>query len=336
MEGRSRHRNQPPAHGIRVPAPAMHSLPAALFEAAGMPAGHAATMGELLVDTDLHCVFSHGTRQIPGYVQMILDGRVNANPRIEVTADFPAGQVLDGDGGMGHLPCHQAALACIAKAKDVGVAAATTSNHFHFGAAGKYTRMALAADCIGIAMSSHRFELNRNGTLSGATAGSPMSIAIPAGQEPPLVLDMGGPGVPATEELLDKIPGAVYKALGLSMAVVSLGGILPGIYRPQHIPPTSRWESNQGTFVVILDAAHFMPVAELKAEMDRYIGTARSLQPLPGEARAETAGGAEWEWAKENRRDGIPIDAEHRQLLEGVAAKLGVAAPFAQYEDTRF
>lgn len=314
----------------------MQTLTADLFGAVGMPAGHAATMAELLVDTDLHCVFSHGTHQVAGYVNMIREGRVNADPQIQVESDFPAGQVLDGDGGMGHLACHQATRACIAKAKEVGVAAATTRNHFHFGAAGKYTRMALAADCIGIAMSSHRFGLNRNGNISGVGAGSPMSIGIPAGDQPPLVLDMGGPGVPATEELLDKLPGAVYKALGLSMAVVSLGGIFPGIYRPQYIPPTSPWESNQGSFVIILDAARFSPLDELKSEMDRYIGTARGLEPLPGEATAETAGSSEWAWAAQNRRDGIPVDAEHQQVLEGIASELGVPAPFDQYESTRF
>jgi len=336
VNGRPRRRNTPPDHGIRVPAEAMESLVTALFQAAGMSAGHAGTMAQLLVDTDLHCVFSHGTRQTAGYIGMIREGRVNAAPQIRVEADFPAGQVLDGDGGMGHLACHQATVACIAKAKEAGVAAATTRNHFHFGAAGKYTRMALAADCIGIAMSSHRFQVGRNGNLSGAGVGSPMSIGIPTGEQPPLVLDMGGPGLPATEELLDRVPGAVYKALGMSMSIVSLGGILPGIYRPQYIPPTSRWESNQGTFVIVLDAAKFAPLDELKAEMDRYVGDARALDPLPGEASAETAGSAEWTWAAQNRREGIPVDEEHQQLLEGIAGELGVEVPFGQFESTRF
>ncbi|MEW6752792.1 MAG: Ldh family oxidoreductase [Candidatus Latescibacterota bacterium] len=336
MPTRPRSRNRPPSHGIRVPADALERLTSALFERAGMPAADAAVMAELLVDTDLHCVFSHGTRQIPGYLSMIRQGRVNPRPAVRAVADFPAGLVLDGDGGMGHLPCHRATLECIAKAREVGVAAATTANHFHFGAAGKYTRMALRADCIGIAMSSHRFTPNPQGTVAGACAGSPMSIAIPAGQQPPLVLDMGGPGVPATPQILDAIPTAVYKALGLSMSVASLGGILPGIYRPALVPPASRWDSNQGSFVVVLDVAHYLPVGELKAEMDRYIGTARGLQPLPGEDRADTAGSAEWEWAAANRRDGIPIGDEHRASLEVVAAELGVPAPFASFEATRF
>ncbi|MFH1566950.1 MAG: Ldh family oxidoreductase, partial [Gemmatimonadota bacterium] len=323
-------------HGIRVPAAALRDLTRALFERAGMPAADAGVMAELLVDTDLHCVYSHGTRQIPGYIRMIQEGRVNPRPQIRAVADFPAGQVLDGDGGMGHLPCHRGMQACIAKAREVGVAAATTTNHFHFGAAGKYVRQAVAADCIGIALSSHRFAPDRTGTIAGVGMGSPISIGIPAGAQPALVLDMGGPSVPATRELLDTIPSAVYKALGLSMCVVSLGGILPGIYRPALIPPTSKWESNQGSFLLALDVAHYMPLAELKAEMDRYIGTARGLQPLPGEDRADTAGSAEWEWAAANRRDGIPVDDEHRQLLETLAAELKVPAPFAQYEGTRF
>ena len=46
-------------------------------------------MAELLVAADLRCVFSHGTKQIPGYIQKIQQGQVNPRPNIKVVTESP-------------------------------------------------------------------------------------------------------------------------------------------------------------------------------------------------------------------------------------------------------
>ena len=327
--------NYPPPHGIRVPAEEMHRLVVDLFTRVDMPPQDAGIMADLLVETDLRCVFSHGTRQVPGYIRMIREGRVNPQPEIRTVAESPGALVLDGDGGMGHLPCTLGTKQAIEKAKAHGAAALTTRNHFHFGSAGKYTRMALEQDCIGLAISSHRLSLDPEDIVFGATGGSPISIAIPSGEQPPLVLDMGGV-VPFSQALFEQAPSAILKSLGMGAVTQALGGIFAGIYKPEFQADRFRWESNQGAFIAIFAVDHFMPEEELKKEMDRYIGEARRMAPLPGMDRAELAGGLEWQWAEENGRDGIPVSPEHREGLEEVASELGVDTPFARYEQTRF
>jgi LDH2 family malate/lactate/ureidoglycolate dehydrogenase len=116
----------------------------------------------------------------------------------------------------------------------------------------------------------------------------------------------------------------------------SLGGILAGIYKPEFQKPKSPWESNQGAFIAIFDVNHFMPVSELKKEMDRYINEARSMKPLPNMDQAELAGGLEWQWALENKQSGIPLSFEHQGILETVATELAVDVPFNRYQHTRF
>jgi len=349
MMGKRWHRirpNSPPEHGIRVPMEAMEQFVIAVFERVDMPASDAARMAELLVATDLRCVFSHGTHQVARYADLMVEGKVNPRPRVEVVKEAPGSLVVDGDGGMGHLACARAMEECIAKAKECGVAAATTRNHHHFGAAGKYSRLALSHDCIGVAMSSHRMgsmRTHRPGANSedviyrAAATGSPVSIAIPSGEQPPFVLDMGGMGLHYSPELFEQVPGAFFKAMGVSAAIISLGGIFAGIYRPEFQSPASPWESNQGTFVLAMDVAHFFgSVGEFKADMDAYIGAARAMQPFPGQDRAEMPGGREWAWEAENRRDGIPVSAEREEELVELGEQMGVPAPFAAYEDTRF
>ena len=47
---------------------------------------------------------------------------------------------------MGYFSAYQAVQFTVEKAKAFGIAGAVTCNHFHFGGAGKYSRIALAAE----------------------------------------------------------------------------------------------------------------------------------------------------------------------------------------------
>ena len=328
--------NSPPESGIRLPAEEMSRLVAELFEKAGTSRQDAELMGELLMQNDLRCVFSHGTRQTAGYARKMLNGDVNPRPELKVVNESPGALVLDGDGGLGYFPCYRGTELAIQKAKTCGVAALTTHNHFHFGAAGNYTRQALAHNCIGLAISSHRWEPRTDSVVAHAVGGSPISVAVPAGEQPPLILDMSTGIVPYSEELFAEMPVAVFKTMALAAVVRALGGDFAGIYRDEFKKPQSRWESNQGGFIIVVDVSHFMPVDELKQYMDRFIGRARSADPLPGLDRAELAGGMEWHWERENREVGIPVSDAHRQGLQEIADEMGVETPFAQYEGTRF
>lgn len=328
--------NAPPTSGIRVPAEDMRILVTALFEKAGTSRTDAQFLAGFLVQTDLRGVFSHGTRKVPYYIQMMLDGRVNPRPNIRAVNETSTTQILDGDGGMGHFPCYRGTEWAIAKAKEYGLAAATTNNHFHFGAVGCYARMAFEYDCIGLAVSSHRYRLDSKESILCAGGGSPISIAIPAGEQPPLVLDMGTTFLPWDARLFKQYPWVYFRDLGLGAILQALGGILAGIYRPELQPPQPRWESDQGAFIAVFDVNRFLPVNEFKKEMDRYIGEARKMKPLPGYSHAELCGGPEWRNERQYARNGIPVSPEHQKSLEQIAARLEIQTPFAKHEHTRF
>ena len=131
-----------------------------------MSVENAGVMAKLLVQTGLHCVFSHGTKQLTDCIRMICEGKVNPSPGVEVLSESNSALVLDGNGGMGHLPYYFGTQQTIAEAKKHGCATLTTRNHYHFGAGGKYTRIALEHNCTGIAMSSHRISWSDH-TIAG-------------------------------------------------------------------------------------------------------------------------------------------------------------------------
>jgi len=329
-------RNYPPASGMRVPADVMRKFVQSLFERVDMDASSAAHMAQTLVGNDLRCVFSHGTRQAATYVRMIREGKVNPHPRIQIVEESETTAVLDGDGGLGYFPAHQGTKMAITKALERGTAAVTTRNHFHIGAAGIYARMALERDCIGVAISSHRLQFGPESSVLESIGVSPLSVGVPTAEQPPLVLDMGAQMLPSDPELMEQLPAAFFKALGLGAVFHALGGILAAIWKSEFADVDSGLGRQQGSFIAIFSVERFMPVDDFKREMDRYIGAARATRPFPGTDQSELAGGVEWIWEKENAEKGVIVDSERQKTLAEAAEELGVEAPFAEYEHSRF
>jgi LDH2 family malate/lactate/ureidoglycolate dehydrogenase len=235
----------------------------------------------------------------------------------------------------------------VEKCREFGVAAAVTRNHGHIGAAGLYSRVPMANGQIGYVTSGHRLSLNPTQNLQHAAGGSPMSFAVPAGEEPPLVLDFGAmhdmyPGEEGFEEVLRLAPSAVFRSIGLGAVCQSVGGFLAGVPAPRGDErpttndqrPTTRSGSaatypgaNQGAFLAAFDIGRFFDPQQFAVEMDAYQRQVRQLQPLPGYDRAVIAGGLEWEREREWAQIGIPVGGRHRATLAQVGAALGIAPP---------
>jgi LDH2 family malate/lactate/ureidoglycolate dehydrogenase len=280
---------------FRLKPEALRGFVTALFEAAGCTAAGAQLVAELLVDNDLHGASSHGTN-LPhawGYLRGFREGTLNPRPQPHVVADEGSCRVYDGDGGIGHPVCFEAMQWAIAKAKETGCAVATTRNHHHFGAAVQWSRMAMKEGCIAIACSSHRYQMDPNSSIRKVNGTSPISIAIPGAEQAPVALDMGASfGLPNHDEFFDMMPGAYFKEVALGAITYALGGVVSGIYRDEVVH--SRWSgSNQGSFLVVIDAGRLQPLAELKAQMDRFVRDAERMRPMPGHQQAHLPGGRE-------------------------------------------
>ena len=300
-----------------------------------MPTEDAALMGSILVDSDMRGIFSHGTQMAPAYIDKLLDGSINPRPNIRFIREAGSIRVLDGDGGLGHLACRRGTEWAVDEAKRTGLAAVTTRNHHHVGAAGSYARMAVERDCIGMVISSRRIGLDRNMSVRAAHPSSPISIAVPANREPALVMDQGV-WLPWDERFFEQHPFVYFKDLALGSVLQAMGGILAGIYQSELQPAESRWPSDQGAFVAVFSIESFMPVDEFKREMDRFIRQAGRMQPFPGFAAADLAGGPESRHFREFETNGIPIGSDHQTVLCELGARLGVATPFAEFAHTQF
>ena len=328
-------KNKTPTNGIRIPPSAMSEFVGALFAKVGVPPEDAGIIASHLVDSDTYGIFSHGTGMTAQYITKIAEGSVNPRPNVRFIHESGSVRVVDGDGGLGHPACDFGMKWAISEAKRSGLAAVTTRNHHHIGAAGTFARMALEHDCIGMVISSSRHPRDPNKSVRYAHPGGPISVAVPAGAQPPLVMDKGV-WAPWSTRVFEDYPAIYLKDLALGSVLHALAGSLAGIYRPELQAEDRPWASDQGSFLAVFDVARFMPVEEFKMEMDRVIAEAREMRPFPDFSTADLAGGPEWRSRLDALALGIPVGAEHERRLAELADRLEVETPFPRFEDKRF
>src|SRR5207237_7148677 len=118
-------------------------------------------------------------------------GGLNTTPNIQVIRRSRATALVDGNNGLGSLVVARAVEEAITLARENGVGWAGTRHGNHAGAAGVYAAMPLEHDMIGIYFAvGNANHLPPWGGIDMLLSTNPIAIALPALEEPPLVLDM--------------------------------------------------------------------------------------------------------------------------------------------------
>jgi LDH2 family malate/lactate/ureidoglycolate dehydrogenase len=163
----------------------------AILRAWGMDESKLKLTAEVMVETDLRRIDSHGISMLMQYAQMNQAGqlRLNAEPRIVRQSATTA--LVDGGAGLGHPIAAMAMDLAIEKAKAHDVGVVSVFNSHHFGAAGYYAEMAAHRGLIGVVSSTTRIVsvVPTNGT-ERVLGTNPIAVAAPAGQHPGVLLDM--------------------------------------------------------------------------------------------------------------------------------------------------
>jgi LDH2 family malate/lactate/ureidoglycolate dehydrogenase len=343
----------------RVAAAPLRGFIARAFEAAGMPSADAQTMAELMVEADLRGSDTHGVIRLPLYVKRLRAGGINARPSIRIVEERPATALVDGDNGAGHLVMRFATQTAIAKAKQNGVGWVGARMSNHAGPAFLYATMPLEHDMIGLylAVGSNN-HLPPWGSSENLLGTNPIAVAIPAHEEPPIVLDMA-PTVAAFgkvrlkaqrgEELpvgwmIDRqgkpltdpkrmeegylLPIGDYKGYGLSLIIGLLAGMLNRAAFGREVVDMLKQPgavTNTGHAIVALSVEAFGPVEEFKRDVDGAIRLMRGAQRLPNVERVWLPGEQSHLKKLDRTANGIPMPKPLRDSLNAVARDLGVA-----------
>jgi L-2-hydroxycarboxylate dehydrogenase (NAD+) len=174
----------------RVSPTVLEDYVVSLLASMGVPEGDARATAEVLVAADLRGIDSHGVARTRRYVQGLKDGVMVARPEIRTVQETPVTALMDGGAGLGQVVGVRAMRVAIVKGLEAGVGFVAVRNSNHYGIAGYYSMMALEEDLIGISMTNSASLVVPTFGRDAVLGTNPLSIAVPAGDERPFVLDM--------------------------------------------------------------------------------------------------------------------------------------------------
>ena len=145
---------------------------------------------DVLLSADLRGVDSHGVARLSGYVRLWEAKRVNPKPNIQIIHETPSTATIDGDAGLGLVVAPFAMKVAMEKAKTVGSGWVSVKNSNHYGIAGYHSMMALENDMIGFSLTNASPLVSPTFSKERLLGTNPISVAIPADKQPPMVVDM--------------------------------------------------------------------------------------------------------------------------------------------------
>jgi LDH2 family malate/lactate/ureidoglycolate dehydrogenase len=343
----------------RTPIPAVTGLMIDALGKAGVPATDASRIAELMLEADLIGADAHGVFRLPQYVQRLKLGSTNPRPNITVNKTAPATALVDGDNGMGHLVVARAAELAAEMARECGVAWVGCVRSNHAGAAGVYAALPLKSNMIGMyAAVANANHMPLAGGAEPLLGTNPFAIAIPAGEEPPVVLDiatsivsygtiknhklLGKPlhddwmidpktGAPVTDPNKSMqallLPMAGYKGAGLALMLGLLAGTLNGaLFGRDCVDFNAEPDkvTNTGQFVLALDPSKFQPLDKFRSEVDRHVRSLRNSKPLPGNEAVRLPGDARAKRRADRLANGLALPPELLAQLDRMASELGI------------
>ena len=344
--------------GTRVAFDPLRQFITAAMVRLGLPQTDAAVVGDLMAQADLQGSDGHGVIRLPPYARRIRAGGINLQPKITVVQERAGMALLDGDNGMGHLVMRRAAEMAIEKARNCGIAWVGSQFSNHAGPASLYARMPMAHDMIGLYFAvGNANHLPPWGGLDMLLSTNPIAVAVPAGEEPPVVLDMAttvaaygkvkakaqrGEQMPvgwmidrlgqpltdpkrAEEGFLMPIGG--YKGYGLALIVGLLAGTLNGAAMGSQVIDFNHDDTtvtNTGQAIVAIDISAFGDVKDFKARVDQLVRELRHSERMPGVDRIWLPGEQSHEKRERYAQTGIPVPAGLLEQLNKLAGELGI------------
>ncbi|WP_207427907.1 Ldh family oxidoreductase [Pedobacter sp. SYSU D00535] len=168
----------------------LRSFTESVFLSIGCSQSHAELAADVLLASDLRGIDSHGVARLSGYVRLWEKERINASPNIRVVHETASTATVDGDRGLGLVVAPFAMQIAMEKAEKYGSGWVSVRNSNHFGIAGYHALQAVAKDMIGFAMTNASPLVAPTFTTERLLGTNPMCYAFPAGNFPPVVVDM--------------------------------------------------------------------------------------------------------------------------------------------------
>lgn len=326
----------------------------AIFERCGMMQEDARILADSLVLADLRGIHSHGVMRVPEYVEKLTRGGVDPCGKPIAVRDSGAVMVIDGDNSMGQIACRFAMTQVLQRAASHGVAAAAVRGSNHCGALFSFAEMALAQDMIGVATTNALPTMAPWGGRDKILGINPLAVAIPAEEEPPIILDaafsasshgkiriyqqkgfdlpegwaLDREGRPTTDpgEAIEGLlrPIGEYKGAGLAIVMGILSSLLSGAAFGTELGNMTDGPKPgaDGQFLLALNIGAFEDPQQFKSRVDGVVRQIRQSRPAPGFDRCYAPGELEFLLERQYRQEGIPLNSTTLASLQAARSSI--------------
>lgn len=174
---------------LTFPVEYLHGVYASIARKFGASEEEAEIFARCFSYADLRGKDTQGIAMVPLVYRPLRNGAARFGAPIQVVREGPAFAVVDGGHGTGQIVATRAMEIAIRKAQSAGVGAVWVRNTNDLAMVSNYSMQALAHDFVGVAMTNGNPLVAPWGGRDEIFNTNPYSVAIPAGEELPIVVD---------------------------------------------------------------------------------------------------------------------------------------------------
>jgi len=343
---------------MRIEPKRLREISIEILNGLNVPGEEAGLVVDCLVRAEMRGIDTHGVHFLKLLSDRIDARMIQIPTLLKVIREDRSTAVLDGGNGLGQVAAHRAMQINIQKARDVGTGITLIRNTNHIGILAFYALMAAEEGMVGVVMSNSAPSMSPWGGTEPFLGTNPISIAVPGGNEGPVVLDMSSSvvargkirlaqrkrepiplgwaldekGAPTTDpDAAMKgtlLPIGGPKGYGLALMIDVLSGLLSGSeYGPriktfhQPLGPTGI-----GVFSMAIDIERFMPLHQFRDLMTSYVALIKQSKRAKGVSQIYLPGEIEFEKERKSMAEGIQLNdsvvSDLNRLLEKVKSPL--------------
>lgn len=330
-------------------------LCAALLRASGMNETDAGILSASVAHSDFTGIYSHGLSRFANYLKRFDNGAMRSDAPVTVVTDRDSAVVFDCHNGCGVVDVVHAYEFLHERVVDYGVVIGTARHSSNIGCGSFYAQMAARDGLIAMIGCNTVRCVAPFGGADSLLGTNPIIVAVPAGEERPMILDIsttvtamgkiqaaareGRPipegwaldadGAPTTDSSAARtvLPIAGPKGYGLAVMVEALAALLSGAGYGSGVGfPNKGEQENTGFFIILIDPSRFMPTDEFRAHVDEYIRSIKASRRREGVEEILLPGELEMRRFDETMKTGYEVTPALESELTGWCEKLGLAS----------
>jgi LDH2 family malate/lactate/ureidoglycolate dehydrogenase len=319
-------------------------------------------VADMLVNSNLRGVNSHGVLRVSNYTNRLREGGMLPYTECTIVSETPTTAVIDGNNGLGAVACSLCAELARKKAMENNLGFVALRGINHTGTMGYWSMKIAQDDMIAIVGTADEPLMAAPGGKSVVIGNNPFSVAFPSNKHPGICVDMAC-SVSAFGKLLDyrlrnqpiplgwfldldgkpttdaskaaiMMPVGGHKGYGIAFAVEALASLLSGgAFGNEHGSQYNDLKNPNSCniFFFAIKISAFRELEEFKESADSFIDLLCNSQKAEGVDHIYYPGEIEEKHKQKSLIEGIQLDEALVNELSEIALKAGIKGVHGEF-----